>query len=221
MVAGAGPVRYPLRGLYVITADGRTGPEALVAAVDAALCGGARLVQYRDKSDDHARRGQEARALKRLCDRHRVPLLINDDLELALACGAAGVHLGRDDLDIAGARARLPAGSLIGASCYDRFELAEAAAAQGADYIAFGSFFPSPTKPLAVSAGTELLRRAHRELAIPAVAIGGISPENGAALVQAGADMLAVISAVFAAPDITAAARAFTACFNPAEETPP
>jgi len=210
-----------LRGLYVITEDRRLGRGQLVAAVESALRGGARIVQYRDKSADRQRRLDEARALKGLCERYRVPLLINDDLELALACEAAGVHLGRDDPDVLSARARLPAGSLVGISCYNRFDLAQEAAAQGADYVAFGSFFSSPTKPQAVRAQPDLLRRARRELAVPAVAIGGISPENGAALVQAGADMLAVISAVFAAPDITAAARAFTSCFNPAEETPP
>jgi len=214
-------VSSQLRGLYVITEDRRLGPGQLVAAVEAALRGDARVVQYRDKSADHQRRLDEARALKALCDRYRVPLLINDDLELASDCGAAGVHLGRDDPDVPSARARLPAGSLIGVSCYNRFELAEQAVMQGADYVAFGSFFPSPTKPRAVRAEPDLLRRARRELAVPAVAIGGISPENGAALVQAGADMLAVISAVFAAPDIEAAARAFASCFNPAEETPP
>jgi len=211
----------PLRGLYVITEDRRLGPRRLVAVVEAALRGGARIVQYRDKSADHRRRLDEARALRDLCDVYSVPLLINDDLDLALASGAAGVHLGRDDPDVVSARVQLPPGSLIGISCYNRFELAEQAATQGADYVAFGSFFPSPTKPQAVRAEAELLRRARRELAIPAVAIGGISPENGAALVQAGADMLAAISAVFAAPDITAAARAFASCFNPAEETPP
>lgn len=220
MAAAAAAMNYPLRGLYVITEDRQLGPDRLVASVEAALRGGARLVQYRDKSGDHARRLAEARALAAICRTFAVPLLINDDVELAVAAAADGVHLGRDDPDPAGARARLPTGSLIGVSCYDRFELARAAAANGADYIAFGSFFPSPTKPHAVRAHTELLRRARRELRLPTVAIGGISPENGAALVQAGADMLAVVSAVFAASDVTAATQAFAPCFNPAKETP-
>jgi thiamine-phosphate pyrophosphorylase len=144
--------------------------------------------------------------------------LINDDLELAIASGAAGVHLGRDDADILNARKKMPVDSLIGITCYNEIERARRAAAQGADYIAFGSFFPSPTKPDAVHADLGLLRLARCELSLPVVAIGGISPENGAALVHAGADMLAVISAVFAAPDITAAAQAFAPCFTPAEE---
>ncbi len=206
-----------LRGLYVITDDTRIGPERLSASVAAALDGGARVVQYRDKGSDAGRRLAEARALRALTRSFDVPLLINDDVELAVAVAADGVHLGRDDNDPSEARDRLPSGSLIGVSCYNRFELAEQAAAQGADYIAFGSFFPSPTKPHAVRADLQLLRRARGELAVPTVAIGGISPENGAALVAAGADMLAVISAVFAADDVTAATVAFASCFAPAE----
>jgi thiamine-phosphate pyrophosphorylase len=214
-------MRRDLRGLYVITDDRRSGPDHLAAQVAAALAGGARVVQYRDKSNDQERRLAEARALVDLCRHHRVPLLINDDVDLASAVNADGVHLGRDDQDIASARDRLPAGSLVGMSCYDDFELAREAARAGADYIAFGSFFPSPTKPDAVPARPDLLRRASRELALPTVAIGGIRPENGAPLVQAGADMLAVISAVFAATDVAAATRAFTPCFHCIEETPP
>lgn len=207
----------PLRGLYVITDDRRQGPAALVRAVSAALAGGARLVQYRDKSGDADRRLAEARALVALCRDRRVPFLVNDDVALAAAVAADGVHLGRDDPDIATARRRLGDARLIGVSCYDRFDRAQRAAAAGADYVAFGRFFPSPTKPRAVVADAGLLRRARAELAVPVVAIGGISPENGGALVRAGADMLAVVSAVFAAADVAGAARAFTPCF-PAEE---
>lgn len=210
-----------LWGLYVITDDRGSGPEHLAAQVAAALTGGARVVQYRDKSTDRERRLAEARALQALCRQHRVPLLINDDVDLAVAVDADGVHLGRDDQDIASARDRLPAGGLVGVSCYNDFGLAREAARRGADYIAFGSFFPSPTKPDAVPAQPDLLRCARRELALPTVAIGGISPENGAPLVRAGADMLAVISAVFAATDVAAATRAFMPCFHRIEETPP
>ena len=210
-----------LQGLYAITEDRALSAGEACVVVEAALRGGASVVQYRDKSGDHRRRLAAATALKALCARYRVPLLINDDVELARAVGADGVHLGRDDPDIGHARARLPDHSLIGVSCYNRFELAQQAVEAGADYVAFGSFFASPTKPQAVAATPDLLRRARRELSVPTVAIGGISPENGAALVRAGADMLAVISAVFAAPDIAAATRAFAPCFNPAEETRP
>jgi thiamine-phosphate pyrophosphorylase len=148
-----------------------------------------------------------------------VSFVVNDDVELAVAAGADGVHLGLDDAEIAHARQHLGDRRLIGVSCYNRLDLARQAVGAGADYVAFGSFFCSPTKPLAVAAGPDLLVQARRELALPVVAIGGISPENGGALVTAGADMLAVISAVFAATDITAAARAFAPCFNRAEET--
>ncbi|MDJ0741510.1 MAG: thiamine phosphate synthase [Gammaproteobacteria bacterium] len=210
-----------LRGLYVITPDSRAGSDALARAVRAALHGGARIVQYRDKGDDTARRLDAARVLRAVTREFGVPLLVNDDVELAAAVAADGVHLGRDDTDLASARRRLRAGSLIGISCYDRFALAAQAAAAGADYVAFGSFHASPTKPQAVRATPQLLQRARRELAVPTVAIGGISPENGAALVAAGADMLAVISAVFAAPDVRAAAQAFAPCFASPEESRP
>lgn len=212
-------MRYRLEGLYVITPDNRRGPSALVRSVEQALIGGARLVQYRDKSADDARRLHEAAALRVLCSAHQVPLLINDDVELAAAVDADGVHLGRDDGSIAAARRRLGKQRLVGVSCYDQLTLARQAADAGVDYVAFGSFFSSPTKPQAVRASLDLLRQSRTELAIPAVAIGGISPENGAALTDAGADMLAVITAVFGAADITAAAQSFAHCFNHAEET--
>lgn len=210
-----------LQGLYAITDNHAPGPQRLSEQVEAALNGGARIVQYRDKSTDRERRRSEAAALRAICRRHDALLLINDDVDLAAHVGADGVHLGRDDPALAEARHRLPAGSIIGVSCYNRFDLAADAAQAGADYIAFGSFYPSPTKPDAVRADLALLRRARRELAVPTVAIGGISPENGAALVEAGADMLAVISALFAADDIQTAAEAFTRCFQTSQEAAP
>lgn len=211
----------PDSGLYAIT-DTRLGhSDALIDGVGAAIAGGAKVIQYRDKSHDAMRRQAEATRLQELCTASAIPLIINDDVDLAAAVGAAGVHLGRDDLSVAEARARLPAASIVGCSCYDRFDLARDAAAAGADYIAFGSFFPSPTKPNAVRAPIDLLRRARRDLAVPAVAIGGITPENGGALVAAGATWLAVITAVFAAADICQATRAFDPCFDDPQEIPP
>jgi thiamine-phosphate pyrophosphorylase len=207
-----------LHGLYAITPDYRHGIDRLRRDVEAALTGGARVIQYRDKSDDSARRRTEALALRELCAAHRVPFIVNDDVELAVAVAADGVHVGRDDGELATARRRLGNQRLVGVSCYNDFDLARQAAAGGADYVAFGSFFASPTKPHAVAATPALLHQARDELGIPVVAIGGISPENGAALVRHGADMLAVISAVFGADDITAAARAFAPCFDTAEE---
>ncbi len=220
MAARAVHMSHRLKGLYAITDDRRLGPDAQCGAALAALRGGARLIQYRDKGNDRARRLAEAGALAELCRAHQVPFIVNDDLRLAIAVQADGVHLGCQDPDIACARRQLPPESLIGVSCYADFDRARHAASAGADYIAFGSFYPSQTKPGAVRATPDLLARANRELHLPTVAIGGITPENGAALLQAGADMLAVISAVFAAPDIAAAARAFSICFKTAEEIP-
>lgn len=211
--------RYPFRGLYAIT-DASLAGDALAEQVEAAIAGGARVIQYRDKGDDARRREAEARALLAVCKRHGVPLLINDDLTLAARIGAQGVHIGRDDGTLADARARLGTDAIIGVSCYNRLELAQEAAAEGADYVAFGRFFPSATKPGAVQASSEVLIAARRELSCPLVAIGGITAENGRPLIEAGADMLAVIRGVFAAPDITAAARRIAQLFNDPETAP-
>jgi thiamine-phosphate pyrophosphorylase len=173
-----------------------------------ALC----ALQYRDKSADAARRERDARALARACRAQGVPFIVNDDVELAHAAGADGVHLGRDDGAIAAARARLP-GRLVGASCYDRLELAELAVAAGADYVAFGSVFASATKPGAVRAPLELFARA-RGLGVPLVAIGGITLHNAPQVLAAGADCLAVISDLFDAPDPAARARQYGRLFQ-------
>ncbi len=208
--------RFP-RGLYALTPDERD-TTALVAAVRAAVAGGAAAVQYRNKPAEPALRRAQAAALAALCREAGVPLIVNDDLELALEVDAAGVHLGRDDGDLAAARRRLPPGKLLGASCYDRLERAVQAVAAGADYVAFGSVFPSPTKPAAVHAPLALFGEARRRLGVPLVAIGGITLANARAVVEAGADALAVITALFAADDIAAQARSFTALF-PSTET--
>jgi len=198
------------RGLYAIT----DGPRPdLLAAVKAALRGGAVLLQYRDKTADTARRAFEARALRELCARFEIPFIVNDDVELALAAGADGVHLGEDDGDIAAARARLGAGAIIGVSCYDSLARARQLAAAGADYLALGAFFPSPTKPTARRATPDLLREA-KPLGLPLVAIGGITPDNAWPLVNAGADFLAVVSGVFAQADPEAAARRYAAMYT-------
>jgi thiamine-phosphate pyrophosphorylase len=202
--------RYALRGLYAIT----DGPRAdLLDVCAAALDGGAAILQYRDKTSDEARRLNEARALQALCARHAVPLIVNDDVGLAHAVGAAGVHLGEHDGDVATARARLGADAIIGVSCYDSSQRARQLAAAGADYIAFGAFFPSPTKPAARRADTSLLTGA-ATLGIPRVAIGGITPDNARALIDAGADAIAVITALFGAHDVRAAARRFSDLFS-------
>jgi thiamine-phosphate pyrophosphorylase len=201
------------RGLYAITDAVLLPDDRLIGAVERALLGGARLIQYRDKSHDAARRLTQAQALDELCQRYKVPLIINDDAELAAQVGAAGVHIGQDDPDLATARARLGPKATIGVSCYDRLDLALAAERAGADYVAFGAFFPSPTKPHEIRPPIALLREARAALTVPIVAIGGITPDNAPLLLNAGADALAVVSAVFAQPDIQAAARRFAILF--------
>jgi thiamine-phosphate pyrophosphorylase len=202
--------RLSTGGLYAIT-DGPRGD--LIAACAAALRGGASVLQYRDKTADRPRRDHEARSLVQLCTSHGVPLIVNDDVELAAEVGAAGVHLGEHDGDIAAARARLGPDAIIGGSCYDSLDRARQLAAAGVDYLAFGAFFPSPTKPHARRATPDLLRAA-RALQRPLVAIGGITPDNAGTLIQAGADFLAVVSGVFAGSDPAAAARRFCALFQ-------
>jgi len=199
-------------GLYAITDGPR---DDLLAACEAAIDGGAVLLQYRDKTDDAARRLAEARALADLCARRHVALIVNDDIDLALASGAMGVHLGEQDADIASARAKLGPCAIVGVSCYDSLERARVLAAEGADYLAFGAFFPSPTKPNARVATPALLRDA-KTLDVPLVAIGGITAANAAPLIDAGANYLAVISAVFGARDVRGAARSIAALFDDA-----
>lgn len=201
------------RGLYAITDALLIPDERLTFAVEQAVRGGARLLQYRDKSTDSSRRLAQARTLNAVCRRHGIPLIINDDVELAAHVGAAGVHIGRDDPAIAHARTRLGKDALIGVSCYDRLDLALVAADEGADYVAFGAFFPSPTKPAEIRAPVELLRAARARLQAPIIAIGGITPDNAPLLLEAGADALAVVSGVFGQPDIQTAARRYAALF--------
>lgn len=206
-----------LRGLYAITPDRPDRQRPLAELVDEALAGGARVVQYRDKGADGYRRHTEASVLLNRCRQVGALLIVNDDLELAASIAADGVHLGRDDANPREARKRLGPNAIIGVSCYNRFERAREVREIGADYVAFGRFFASDTKPNAVQADPELLRHARRELCIPLVAIGGITPENGGPLIAAGADMLAVVNGVFAAANVRAAAQAFTELFP--EET--
>jgi thiamine-phosphate pyrophosphorylase len=203
----------PLRGLYAITPEGLAG-EALLARVGAALQGGAAYVQYRDKRRDDARRAETARALLSLCRAFGARLLINDDLALALAVRADGVHLGAADGDLLAARRALASGRLLGASCYADFDRARAAAAAGADYVAFGAVHRSSTKPLAALAPLSLFTRCRAELRLPSCAIGGLRVDNATPLLAAGADLLAVISDLFEATDVAARAAAFHQLFE-------
>ncbi|MEO8158493.1 MAG: thiamine phosphate synthase [Betaproteobacteria bacterium] len=200
-------------GLYAVTPD-LTDTGALVGKVDAALRGGARVIQYRSKSSAAPLCQAQAAEIARLCRDRSALFIVNDSVALARACGADGVHLGRDDTTVLAARAELGAGRLIGVSCYNDLGRARAAQSQGADYVAFGSFFPSATKPLASHAGMELLRVAASELALPIVAIGGINEDNAAGLIAGGADAIAVVSALFDSTDIEAQARRFARLFQ-------
>jgi thiamine-phosphate pyrophosphorylase len=202
------------RGLYAITDSKLLSPERIVEAVALAIQGGAVMIQYRDKGDDPIRRQWEAADLSNMCRPLGIPLIINDDVELAAQVMAKGVHLGKDDSDIAAARARLGPNTIIGVSCYNDLQHAIEAEKAGADYVAFGSFFPSRTKPGALKADVTLIRQAKEQLSIPVVAIGGITADNGAPLVEAGADMLAVITDVFGQADIRAAAKRIADLFE-------
>lgn len=203
-----------VRGLYALADTAYLAPTRLVPAVAAALQGGARLVQYRDKGGPAAQPRREAEALRQLCRAWGALFLINDDVALARAVAADGVHLGRGDTAIEDARAVCGPGALIGVSCYNELARGQDAADRGADYVAFGSFFASRTKPQAVRAEVALLAAARARLELPLVAIGGITPENGASLIAAGADAVAVISGLWEQPDIEAAARRYAALFN-------
>jgi thiamine-phosphate pyrophosphorylase len=208
-----------LRGLYAITDAGLQAPELLCERVAQAIDGGAAVIQYRDKSGDARRRLTQARALAGLCQARGALLIVNDDVALAADSGADGVHLGRDDSTVAAARRRLGDTAIIGVSCYNRLALAQQAVEQGADYLAFGRFFTSQTKPDAVQADSTLVVEAKRRWTLPVAVIGGITPYNAAALLAAGADMLAVVRGVFAAADVRAAASAYAALFADAPAT--
>ncbi|HEX4781610.1 MAG TPA: thiamine phosphate synthase [Usitatibacter sp.] len=205
---------FALRGLYAITPETADG-ERLAAAVEQALAGGAALVQYRAKALAPAVALEQARRLAGLCRARGVPLIVNDSVELALACGADGVHLGRDDIGLAKARAALP-GAIVGVSCYANPAAARAAAEGGADYVAIGSVFSSTTKPGAARATLAQLGEARRAGGLPVAAIGGITPANVGEVVAAGADMAAVISALFDAGDILERARELSGAFHEA-----
>ena len=209
--------RAPLRGLYAITPV-TTDTGALAHKAAAALEGGAAVLQYRFKDIPAALALVQARRLAELCARAGVAFVVNDSVEIAATLGV-GLHLGRDDEDVRSARTLLP-DALIGVSCYDRPQSARAAAAGGADYVAIGSVFASATKPGAVRASLEHIATARAAGGLPVVAIGGITPANAAEAIAAGADMVAVISAVFDAPDVAAAARDFARLFahNPVGE---
>jgi thiamine-phosphate pyrophosphorylase len=204
-----------LHGLYAITPDWND-TRRLLTVTEAILDAGCRILQYRNKATSDCHRQEQAVALRGLTRKYAARLIINDDLDLALFCAADGVHLGEDDGQLAAARARLDAagpGKILGASCYQSLSLALAAAQAGVNYVAFGSFFASPTKPHAQRADPALIAAAKRETGLPICAIGGITLANAGGLIAAGADMLAVISALYDAPETRLAALKFSQLF--------
>ncbi len=200
-------------GLYAITDSRLTPHSGLLERVEQAIAGGAQIIQYRDKLASDSERYTVATALAALCLHRQVPLIINDDAALAAAVGASGVHLGETDGTVAAARAQLGDDAMIGVSCYNSMERARAAIAQGASYVAFGRFFASRSKPDAVPADIDLLCTARRELDVPVAAIGGITPDNAATLIAAGANLLAVIHGVFGQDNVAAAAASYARHF--------
>jgi thiamine-phosphate diphosphorylase len=205
---------YGINGLYAITDHSLLG-DNLITAVTAAIEGGARIIQYRDKSQDHARRLLEATALRQLCQQHNLPLLINDDIELALAVGADGVHLGQQDGDIDEAKERLGEQAIIGITCHNRIDLAEQAALKGASYLAFGAMFPSASKPQAQHCSLDVMALAKQRFNLPLVAIGGISVDNIAPVIAAGASACAVIANLWQSVDVCQQARNLSKEFSP------
>jgi thiamine-phosphate pyrophosphorylase len=205
--------RWTINGLYAVTPD-ISDTQTLLEKVSLALQGGASIVQYRNKSAAPELKNEQSRALRKLCRSFDVPLIINDDVELADRIDAGGVHLGREDTAVHAARALLGSGKMIGASCYDDIALAGRAVREGADYIAFGSFFLTMNKRDAVNAPLNVVAEAKQRFGVPVVAIGGIRLENAPEIVAAGADAIAVISGLFDEPDIAAAARGFVQLFE-------
>jgi thiamine-phosphate pyrophosphorylase len=206
-------VKRKLAGLYAITPD-EPRTDVLVRKVALALQGGASVVQYRNKTASPELQREQGRALAVLCRADGAAFVVNDNLALALELDADGAHLGADDGDLAEAKRRLGPDKLLGASCYDRLELAKAAAQAGVDYLAFGSVFSSVTKPGAVRAPLAIFAEARRSFALPLVAIGGITLQNAPQVFAAGADAVAVISAVFDVGDIAANAAGFTRLYQ-------
>lgn len=198
-----------MKGLYAITDCDRLSADSLVSATEQILRAGVVALQYRNKSGSHARKKYEAGELQQLCKEHNSLFIINDDLQLAVSTGSDGVHLGREDCDYKTARNELGPEAIIGISCYNSMETALAAQEDGADYVAFGSFFPSSSKQNTTVAEPDIIRRAKARVSLPVAAIGGITPANCRTLIEHGADMLAVISSIYQSRDPYSAAMEF------------
>ena len=204
---------YSFNGLYAITPD-IADTDLLLAKVEAALQGGINMLQYRNKTANHKLQTQQARAILPLCRQYNVPLIINDSVKLFLTLDADGVHLGADDGNLAEVRARIGSSKILGASCYNRFDLALQAQKAGASYVAFGACFYSSTKPNAPVAGLSLFTRAKAELNIPSIAIGGITLQNASQVIAAGASVIAIINAIFGANDVKSTSQQLSQLFK-------
>ena len=204
---------YSINGLYAIPPD-IADTDLLLSKVEAALQGGVNILQYRNKTANHKLQTQQARELLPICRHYNVPLIINDSVKLCLTLDADGVHLGADDSNLAEVRARLGPSKILGASCYNRFDLALQAQKAGASYVAFGACFSSSTKPNAPVAGLGLFTRAKAELIIPSVAIGGITLQNASQVIAAGASAIAIINAIFGANDVKSTSQQLSQLFK-------
>ena len=198
-----------MKGLYAITDCERLSTDRLLSVTEEILGAGVAALQYRDKSGNHAKRKYEAGELRRLCNEHGCLFIINDDLQLAVSAGSDGVHLGKEDHDCRTARNELGPEAIIGISCYNSVDTALAAQENGADYVAFGSFFPSSSKQNTTAAEPAIIRQAKARVSLPVAAIGGITPANCRTLIEHGADMLAVISSIYQAEDPYATVKEF------------
>lgn len=203
-----------LKGLYAITDENLIPEQHFNRSVESALQGGAKIIQYRDKSDDQQKRLAQATALRLLCDRYEALCIINDDIELARTIAADGIHLGKDDSSITQARKALGDEAIIGVSCYNDINMAIKAEKNSADYVAFGAIFSSTTKPDATVADLDILSLAHLQLSVPVCTIGGITEDNIKQVIQKGADMAAVISGLFSTDDITKKAKTLSQFFH-------
>ena len=203
-----------IKGLYAITPD-TADTDLLLQKVESALQGGINILQYRNKAASHKLQTQQARAILPLCRQYNVPLIINDSVKLCLTLDADGVHLGAEDGNLAEVRKRIGRDKILGASCYNRFDLALSAQQAGASYVAFGACFASRTKPNAPMAGLDLFKRSTVELNIPTVAIGGITLQNATQMIQAKADAVAVINAIFNTDDVKLSSQQFSLLFKP------
>ena len=208
--------RNRLHGLYVITDNdiALKANQPIAVLVEHAIAGGARIIQYRNKSATTSIRQREAGELAQICKASAVTFLVNDDVDTAIAVDADGVHLGQVDMPLSTAREYLGSDKIIGITCHNNFDYALQAQQNGADYVAFGRFFASTTKPQAPPADLSILQKAKQQLHIPVCAIGGITSANAIQVIEHGADMLAVIHAVLAADDITLAANEFARLFK-------